>query len=419
MRVSAMAHKTAMKKASVEDMTLPIALVFSYDRRANVGKLRGISRYARGCDNWALVSVFPHRRLSEALSALKPAGIIVGNVPSPGIASILRRTGRPIVTTTVASIGPRIPRVTLDDVSIGIVAAKHLVECGLRNFGYFGPPWNGPDTGQEGGFRQTLQSLSHEVAVCYARPAGENPIGGTFVSQKDVRHWLAKLPKPAGVFAPNDIWALWLCGVCKQEGIKVPEDIAILGAGDDELMCELARPSLSSVAIPAERIGYEAAAMLDRLMNRDEVTDKSLLLPAIGVVTRQSTDVLAVTDPDLVNAINYMRSNISESIAVEDVLQHVHISRSSFEKKFHEALGRSPAQEIRRMRVAMAKTFLTGTGMKIESIAKQCGFSRRELFSRAFHQATGITPAEYRRAMGRENSQKNSSPKFPISHNQE
>jgi LacI family transcriptional regulator len=299
-------------------------------------------------------------------------------------------------------IGPRIPQVALDEISIGNVAANHLLECGLRNFGYFGPPWGGPTSGQEGGFRQALQHLSHEVAVCYVRPSGENPIGGTFASPKHVRQWLAKLPKPAGVFAPNDIWALWLCGICKQEGFKVPEDIAILGAGDDELMCELARPSLSSVAIPAERIGYEAAAMLDRLMNRDGVPDKSFLLPATGVVTRQSTDVLAVTDPDLVRAVNYMRSHISESIAVEDVLQHVHISRSSFEKKFHEALGRSPAQEIRRMRVAMAKTLLTGTGMKIESIARHCGFSRRELFSRAFHQAAGMTPADFRRTMGQE-----------------
>jgi LacI family transcriptional regulator len=131
-----------------------------------------------------------------------------------------------------------------------------------------------------------------------------------------VCRWLAELPKPAGVFVPSDLWGLWLCGVCKQEGIKVPEEIAIIGAGNDKLLCELAHPALSSVAIPSERIGYEAAAMLDRLINRKPVPDRSVLLPASGIGVRQSTNMLAGVEPVISAAISYIREHFSEPISV-------------------------------------------------------------------------------------------------------
>jgi LacI family transcriptional regulator len=403
-----MARKMVVKNTRASEPVLPIALVFGRDRDSCSDALRGIRRYALERDNWALVSIFPHRRLAESLGSLRPAGIIV-NAAYPGIVDILRKASRPVVTITASVADSHFSYITFDEASIGVLAANHLLECGLRSFGYFGPPWCGPDSEREGGFCQTLRRLSYVPAVCYTRPSGSNPHGGTFVSKKHICQWVRQLPKPAGVFAPNDMWALWLCGVCKQEGIKVPEDIAIIGAGNDELMCELSQPSLSSIAIPAERIGYEAAALLDRLIKREPMPSEPVLLSAAGVVTRQSTDVLAVTDPDLVTAVNFMREHISEPFAVEDVLQHVALQRRAFERKFREALGRSPAQEIRRMRIARAKTLLTGDNqMKMESIAQHCGFSSAVQFFAAFHQATGMTPTDYRITMKQESNQRSS-----------
>jgi LacI family transcriptional regulator len=402
-----MSRKMVAKNIKAEEATLTIALVFTRDRGYTSDALQGIRRYARGCNNWALVSVFPRERLAETLASLKPAGIIV-NDRYKGIEDILHKVGRPVVSVNPGLADHRFSQVTRDAASIGAMAAKHLLECGLRNFGYFGPPWSGPTCEREGGFCQTLSQHLYEVATCYVRPPGSGSRSGTFATKKNVCRWIAKLPKPAGIFAPNDMWALWLCGVCKQEGIKVPEDIAIVGAGNDELLCELSQPTLSSVAIPAERIGYEAAAMLDGLIHGESVSDKPLLLPAIGVVTRQSTDILAVTDSGLVTALDYIRKHISEPIVVEDVLRQTRLPRRSFERKFREALGRSPAQEIRHLRIAMAKNLLTSnTRTKTESIARRCGFTRAAHFSRAFHQATGMTPTDYRQTMIKEGDQEN------------
>jgi LacI family transcriptional regulator len=400
-----LSHERATKSTQAGSVNLPIALVFSFNRNYCAGVLRGIGRYARGCENWALVSLFPHSRLAESIRAIKPAGIIVGDFrPEIPVADILRKTGRPVVDVTL--MDNRFHQVTFDDISVGATAANHLLECGLKSFGYFGPEWGGLACEREGGFRQVMQRLSHKVEVCYVRPPGTNPIGGTFESQKHVCSWIRRLPKPAGVFAPSDTWALWLCGVCKQEGIKVPEDIAIVSANNDELLCELAQPSISSVAIPAERIGYEAAALLDRLLSHEPVPNTPLLLPSPGVVTRQSTDILAVREPSLITAIEYMRKNLSEPITIADVVRHACLSRRSFELKFRKALGRSPAQEIRRLRVEKSKVLLTNDVlMKMPSLAQRCGFAHTAQFFKAFHQVTGMTPTDYRRTMGFERNQ--------------
>jgi LacI family transcriptional regulator len=407
MKVFAMARKRATKNIKIAKSpkaTLPIAIVFGPERNHCSGVLRGIGRYASECTDWALISIAPLRRFSEALTSIKPAGIIV-KADYPGILDVLRKARQPIVNIDTGFTAPNFSNVSLDEISIGAMAANHLVECGLMNFGYFGPPWSGPDSHREGSFRQSLQRLSHTVSVCYVRPPGPDPRGGTFESQKHISRWIHQLPKPAGVFAPNDLWALWLCGLCRREGIKVPEDIAIIGAENDELLCSLAQPPISSIAVPSERVGYEAAAMLDRLINRESVSNRQVLLPATGVVTRQSTNILAY-EPDLTTAINYVREHISEPIKIEDILRHTHLPRWLFERKFREALGRSPAQEIRRMRIARAKTLLTSKpDLKSTSIAHQCGFSDLAHFSNAFHQATGMTPTDYRRTMGQESSQ--------------
>jgi LacI family transcriptional regulator len=391
------------KPTNVGHMALPIALVFGRDRDYCSGVLRGIRRYSLGCHNWALVSIFPHSRLGESLKSLNPAGIIINCGSCPGLAGTLRKTGRPVVNVNRELTDPHFSHIYIDETSVGMAAANHLVECGLKNFGYFGPSWGGQALDREGGFCQTLRHLSYEPVFCYTRPSGTSPRGGTFASQKHIIQWVHQLPKPVGIFAPNDMWALWLCGVCKQEGVKVPDEVAIIGACNDELLCEMANPSLSSVTVPAERIGYEAAALLDGLISRESVPKEQLLFPASGVAIRQSTNILAGAEPVVASAVGFIREHFSEPISVDDLIQHARLHRRSFERKFRAALGRSPAQEIRRMRIAMAKTFLAANPhMSTESIVRCCGFSSRTQFSMAFQQVTGMALADYRRTMGQE-----------------
>jgi LacI family transcriptional regulator len=395
------------RKKATRDTNLTIALVCRQDCSYSTGIVRGIGRYARRHDNWALVLVVPSRRLGEALRALKPAGVIVNN-EIDGTADVLRKIGRPVVNTMRSLPDPRFYQVTIDDASVGCRAANHLLECGLKNFGYFGHPWMGDDAGREGSFCRTLQNLSYTVSACYVFPRIGSTRGGTYASEKDICRWLAQLPKPCGVFASYDAIALQLCGICRREGIKVPEEVAIVGVDNDELLCELSQPSISSVPFPAECIGYEAAAVLDRLMHQELVPNKRLLLPVTGVIARQSTDILVGVESVILEAVQFIREHISEPITVDDIVRHARLSRRSFYRKFHEAMGRNPAQEIRRVRIATAKALLAGnTRMKTESVAKRCGFTSTVQFFTSFHQATGMTPADYRRAMGQEGAQSN------------
>jgi LacI family transcriptional regulator len=178
----------------------------------------------------------------------------------------------------------------------------------------------------------------------------------------------------------------------------MPEDIAIVGAGNDEMLCELSRPTISSVALPAEEVGYEAAALLDKLIRGDKGPRRRILLPAAEVATRQSTDILAVSDPDLERAIRYLRQHVCEPITVDDVLPHACMERRSFERRFRAAVGHSPAQEFRRMRIEAAKSILnTNREMKIELVAQKCGFADGSSFATAFRHVTHMTPTAYRK----------------------
>jgi LacI family transcriptional regulator len=297
-------------------------------------------------------------------------------------------------------------RVSRDEVSIGRMAARHLMDCGLTSFGYFGSSWGDPSEGREIGFRHMLRDFFHEALVCYVGSRKAAGSSGGFASSKQVRQWLDRLHKPSGVFAANDTWAIWLCEACHMAGIHVPEDIAIVGADNDELLCELGHPPISSVAVPSARIGHEAAALLDRLMSHEDAPDTPILLPASGVVARRSTDILAGVEPVVSKAVRFIREHISDPIEVSDVLRHVRRPRRSLERRFHKAIGRSLAQEIRRSRVALAKALLTGnTQMKTASIAGRCGFSSTPQFFTVFRQATGMTPTDYRNAIDQDGKQ--------------
>jgi LacI family transcriptional regulator len=408
-----MVRKRATQNTKDDDAVLTISLVCRQDRTYSTGILRGIGRYACGYNNLALVLVLPDSQLSEALGAIKPAGIIA-NADSQAVRHILRRARRPVVNTCLDFIDPHFGHVTVDDASIGVLAAKHLLDCGLKNFGYFGLPWNSDiDSSREDGFCQTLRNLSHKVSVCYnnSRPWWSLE-GGDFASSRQVGRWLRGLPKPCGVFATYDSIALQLCGACRREGIKVPEGIAIISVDNDELTCELSHPTISSIEPPAERIGYEAAAMLDRMMRHESVPDKPLFLPATRIITRQSTNILAGVDHCISDAVCFIREHISDPITVDDVVRQARLPRRSFERKFREAIGRSPAQEIRHVRIEMAKTlWAANPQMKTESVVRHCGFFSRTQFTKAFRLATGVTPADYRRTMLQESGRKVSSAK--------
>ena len=178
--------------------------------------------------------------------------------------------------------------------------------------------------------------------------------------------------------------------------VAVPEELAILGRGNDPVICETARPTLSSVDVDARRVGFEAAGLLDRMM-AGKPADECIYIPPKRVVVRQSTDLVAIQDPDVAQAVRIIRESACGDIDVSTIVESVGISRRVLESRFLQHLGRSPKTEIMRVRIETAKTLLAQTDKTSESIARKCGFGSLEYFTRVFRDKVGMRPQAYRK----------------------
>ena len=211
------------------------------------------------------------------------------------------------------------------------------------------------------------------------------------------RDWAVGLPRPSGVLASEDWFAWHAIGECQAAGLRVPDDLAVMGVGDDEPWCGLAPVPLTSVALAPEAVGYRAAALLGRLMRGDRVPPAAVLVPPAGVVPRRSTDVVAADDPDVADALRFIHAHAGRGCGVGDVLRAVAIDRRRLERWCRRHLGRSPLAEIQRVRMAHVKRLLADTDDPLPSVARTAGFATVPALSRAFRRETGGTVAGYRR----------------------
>ena len=373
-----------------------IALVASKSLDYCRNVLRGVTRYARGKDEWLLTPVEPRGKAIDGLAKLNPTAVIA-HVFSEELADVLKRLRRPVINVSGVFQDLPFPHVTTDELAVGEVAASHLIDCGLRHFGFVGHPNHGYSVQREIGFSRRLATAPHTLDRYHQKtPPTFDPTGGVFAFDSGLKRWIEGLPKPVGIFACNDHWGLRLTEVCRELRLTVPDDVAIVGVDNDNLLCEIARPSLSSISIAGERIGYEAAGWLERMISGHKMPSARLRIPPVGLVARQSSDLLAVGDPDLAAALRYIRNHANEPIRVSDVLREVPVSRRYLERRFQQLLGRSPFDEIRRIHIDRAKHLLASTELPLSLVAERAGFSEPKQLSNVFHQEVGMTPSDYR-----------------------
>jgi LacI family transcriptional regulator len=374
-----------------------VGLVSNYHLAYARGVLRGITRWAQARPRWVLVPLDTEKLTAAALRAAG-ADAAIALVFNESLAKTFRVWPRPLVNVASVLPGLTFPRVVVDHRQVGRLAAAHLRERGFRHFGFVGHPRHQYSTEREAGFREALGPAGGPVACYYEWPARSYQQRGRLLAL-DARllRWLRELPKPAAVFACHDVWALQVIEACRLGGLRVPEDVAVLGVDNDDLICELARPSLSSVVVPAERVGYEAAALLERLLAGAAPPRDPVLIPPPGVVARQSSDALAITDPDVAAALRHLRGHAAGPLRVADILRAVPVSRRALERRFRAALGRGLAEEIRRVRVERAKDLLVATDLTMAEVAEQAGFASQQQLSRVFLRETGATPTAFRR----------------------
>jgi LacI family transcriptional regulator len=210
------------------------------------------------------------------------------------------------------------------------------------------------------------------------------------------------MPRPLAVFAGQDNLGSSLIEIATRAGIHIPEEIAVLGVDNTELLCEGSPIPLSSVRTRLYEVGYYAASQLDRLMSKEiKNSEPPILVSPHGIISRQSTDILAIEHPGVATAVRYIKEHFSKPITIEEIIEHVGLSKRGLEKAFEKHLGRSPASELRRLRLDNAKRLLTGTKDKIDSIAFDCGYSNSSNLSCAFRRDTGMSPRNYRLKFGK------------------
>jgi LacI family transcriptional regulator len=372
-----------------------IALVMQNWYNYIYGVQIGIAEYVLHQPHWTWARFVPTSEHMSNLSDSRFDGVIA--YVEDGYLPQLKSLKIPVVSISNWEHSP-FPQVLPDDHAIGRMAAQYLLELGVKHFGFVGIPHAVFSNERGNGFMAGLAAESMQAKRLYA-PGGKSkpPTEVSPGNNALTLNWLRSLPRPAGVFAAIDMAAVEILEVCRHSNIRVPEDICVLGVDNDELVHRFSFPPLSSIAIPTERIGLEAVKLLETLMAGRKPASERVLVPPVGVIGRQSTNLLTADDEDVVAAVRYMRDNVRDRVSVSAVLKHVAISRRRLERKFAQSFGRTPFQEIQRVRLEKAKQLLSQTDMSMPAIAARSGFTSAQHLARVFHALTALTPTQYRK----------------------
>lgn len=361
--------------------------------------LAGVARYLRSHHRW---SVFiEQHELGTPPPGWLTSGHWDGILSRPtdhATARLFRRMKVPVVDLNDLHDDLDLPWVGSDHLLIGRMGASHLLERGFQNFAFCG-------FANELWSKQRFKGFCSVVGQKNVLSLYETPWRGPNIPRWDedieqIVKWLTALPKPVAIMACNDVRGLHVLNACSRAGILVPEEVAVLGVDNEEIMCELCSPPLSSVAPNPEGIGYAAAELLDTLMAGKAPRQSRIFVDPIRVFSRRSTDVMAVSDWAVASAARFMREQVFHGCRLSDVLQKVNMSRATLEKRFRKHLNRSPKQEMRRIQIERIKQLLVETNFTLERIAELSGFEHPEYMSVFFKRETGQTPGKYRSQSG-------------------
>ncbi len=288
--------------------------------------------------------------------------------------------------------GPPRPAVRSDDHAIGVMAADHLLQLGFESFAFFGTVV----PRREGFARRLLEAkgVVPDVAADAIIPSRADDWSEV---NPDVREWIRSLPRPVAVFADTDLRARRIAWAANEVGRSLPDDLSLLGVDNDEMLCDLCNPPLSSIEQGTLQIGYRAAELIDQMLSGKHVPAEELLIPPVRLQVRQSTSRHAVLDPVVQSALAFMRRRFARELSVDDIAEEVDVSRRSLERLFRRHLGHTVLGELTRLRVEQACESLRSTDWNLERVAANAGFQSLRQFHAAFRQRLGATPAAYRR----------------------
>lgn len=380
-----------------------VALLLDGARGWDAGVLRGIANYANRHRPWKVLrpAVTYYQRFSglaevsvPTLLKHRPDGVIMHESE---MTRHLVRSGVPTIVVPIGSLEPDGFYISCDNYGVGTMAGEHLMGQGLGHFGFVGFANVRWSQLRLDAFRQCLAQRNHQVDV-HLVPLAPSDSEQPRLHQSLTR-WLGELPKPTGVFVGNDDLARAVAELCQLNDISIPDEVALLGVDNDELICELSGPPLSSIPFSTERAGYDAAELLDLLMDGQTPETSCIEAAALPVVVRRSTDRLAIEDPDVLKALQFIRDNASRIIQVGDVVKATTLSQRTLHNRFKAAIGHSLVKEINRQRAQYVAGLLTDTNQTISRIAWKLGYRDDAHLVRFFRREMGESPGAYRRRL--------------------
>ena len=382
-----------------------IMIIIDTSRSSGRKFLSGAERYISTTPNWEVYIQPPDYLKKETpgfnlgVPIEKFDGLLVRDAVNT--AKIINVNIPKVINDTRREIIPKTSTIITDSEKIGQVAAEYVLGLGFKHFAYCGYRDFAWSQKRHNVFRNILEDHNIET---FSNLENEFPKERQNITSRwKIAEWIKQLPRPACVFACNDDRAISVLEACKIAGLSVPEEIAVLGVDNDELMCNLSSPSLSSIELDFEAAGFAAARHLNELI-QNQVENKVIHVSPIEIIERRSTDILAVEDKDVVSALIFIRNNFHKPIQVIDVVNATCRSKRELEKRFKKILKRTIKSEIERLRIELIKKKLNNSNQPIYQIANELEFTDAEHFSRNFKKATGLSPSEFRRNITSSNS---------------
>jgi LacI family transcriptional regulator len=363
--------------------------------------LSGVSRYAQAHGPWRFHVAAGD--WDDQVPDVREWGVqgVIARVPNDAIAQALLESRAPLIAVGLSDeqLLPGRPLADVPEVSpvetkVVDLAIEHLRERHFKHLAFVGIEARSWSKRRQTLFQRKVGDLGLKVHVF---PSSTDASDGAWDREQYLMaDWLRALPKPLGIFACNDDRGREVLEACYLAGATVPEEVAVLGVDDDEVFCGLSYPPLSSVALNAERAGYRAAELLDAMMAGEKPKERHIVVEAPRVVARRSTEVLAIDDHDVAEALRFIHRWRGAEITVEKVAEQVPLSRRMLEKRFRTVLGRTILEEVQAARLAHAKQLLSETTYPISRVAALAGFASTSYFAQFFQKSLGMTPRKYR-----------------------
>jgi LacI family transcriptional regulator len=382
-------------------MSIKVLLVLESTFAGDRGFFLGIGQYSSLYGPWTFYKTAQldiKRTKIEAIRNWGPDGVILSNEQC--MLDEIAKIGVPVIVAAHNEPKREYKNVKYIDVRndlVGEMGAEHFLKKGYKNFAFYSFVDYCWSREREEAFRKRVEASHYNVNTYQHRQSQQEIQKFEDTRQEDLMAWLAKLPKPVGLMACSDICARYVLDACRLQQLHVPEDIAVLGVENDEMLVKFCNPPLSSIELNFQQVGYYAAGLLHRVMMNESESDLHVVqIRPTTLEIRQSTEATAIDDEDIANALKYIRTHIRELIQVQDVVNATTLSRRTLYERFHKVMGHGVYTEIRNVRVEYIARMLIDTDASILDIARAFGYFGEENFARYFESVKGVSPRKYR-----------------------